>query len=427
VKIRRSFSFQEVTFTSRLHGHHLKKAFTVPRNSTFVRNLLIAACICSFPGSVLAQTNSSLEFIGVAAIPGDAVDKSGESTVLENGEPANRLGGFSAIDYSGTGHRFAALSDRGPDDGAVAYRCRVQMMDIAIEPGSSEPVSVQVVSSILLTDGEGRFFTGSSAAIQPTSKTSHRLDPEGFRFGPNDTMFVSDEYGPLLLQFSLSGVEQKRFPLPDYFMIAAPDANKKKENAANETGRASNRGMECLALSSDGQFLVALMQGPILQDGLRRDDHSVIGRNCRLVLTNIATGQHSEYVYQLDSSDNGNSEIVALGPDEYLVLERDSFAGEQAAFRKLIHIDLTDATNIAGTQALPNDTLPKSVHPVKKRVFLDLLDPQWKLAGASMPEKIEGLTFGPSLPDGRRTLVIGTDNDFESLNPSLIWVFAVQP
>jgi hypothetical protein len=41
-----------------------------------------------------------------------------------------------------------------------------------------------------------------------------------------------------------------------------------------------------------------------------------------------------------------------------------------------------------------------------------------------MPEKIEGLTFGEVLPDGRRTLLVGTDNDFESASNSLIWVFA---
>jgi hypothetical protein len=44
-----------------------------------------------------------------------------------------------------------------------------------------------------------------------------------------------------------------------------------------------------------------------------------------------------------------------------------------------------------------------------------------------MPEKIEGLTFGEDLPDGRRTVLVGTDNDFESTADSLIWVFAFAP
>ena len=64
--------------------------------------------------------------------------------------------------------------------------------------------------------------------------------------------------------------------------------------------------------------------------------------------------------------------------------------------------------------------------PVRKSVFLDLLDPAWALAGESMPEKIEGLTFGPVLADGRQTLLVSTDNDFESAAASEIWVFAVR-
>ena len=73
---------------------------------------------------------------------------------------------------------------------------------------------------------------------------------------------------------------------------------------------------------------------------------------------------------------------------------------------------------------LPHGELPKTIVPVQRREFLDFLDPRWKLAGDRMPEKIEGLTFGPTLPDGRRTLLISTDNDFESASPSFIWVFA---
>jgi hypothetical protein len=41
-----------------------------------------------------------------------------------------------------------------------------------------------------------------------------------------------------------------------------------------------------------------------------------------------------------------------------------------------------------------------------------------------MPEKIEGLALGPALADGRRTLVVTTDNDLKTENPSWFWVFA---
>ena len=373
-----------------------------------------------------ATENLEIEFVGTARIPGDARDLSGDAALLENGEPRNRLGGFSALDYLDSHHVLAAISDRGPDDGAVGYPCRVQLFEIAIRPGNAVPVEVTNKRTVFFSDRHGLRFTGSSAMIAASNTVSHRFDPEGFRFGPDQSMFVSDEYGPVLIHFSADGKELKRFELPAHLLVANPDADKKKENLANTSGRASNRGMECLALSSDGTKLVGLMQSALIQDGERTDDGIIAGRNCRLVEIEISTGRLREFVYQMDGEEYGNSEIVAYGPEEYLVLERDSVAGKQAGYRKLVHVTLAGATNIAGTKKLPAGNLPSEIVPVPRTVFLDLLDPQWELAGATMPEKIEGLTFGPLLNDGRRSLLVGTDNDFESTEESLIWVFAVK-
>jgi hypothetical protein len=49
---------------------------------------------------------------------------------------------------------------------------------------------------------------------------------------------------------------------------------------------------------------------------------------------------------------------------------------------------------------------------------LDFLDPRLGLAGESFPEKLEGLTFGPRLLDGRDRLIVTSDNDFERDQPS---------
>ena len=389
------------------------------------RVTLILLAVCS-AAPLFGQDFPALELVGTATIPGDAADLSGDSALLENGEPRNRLGGFSALDYSGTGNQFAALSDRGPDDGAVGYPCRVQTLEILIQPGKSESVTATVVRTTLFTDSRGRQLTGSSAAIEPIGSIAHRFDPEGFRFGPMGRMFVSDEYGPVLLQFAASGREIFRFTLPEHMQVRHPSPDRLMEVQVNDKGRASNRGMEGLAVSRDGKSLVGLMQSPLLQDAERTDDGLVSGRNCRLIQIDIENGRTQEFVYQLESVKNGNSEIVAYAPNQFLVLERDSLAGNKAAFRKLIHIDVTGATDVSDRDQLPSGDLPAEIVPAAKKIFLDLLDPQWGLAGESMPEKLEGLTFGPQLPDGRSTLLVGSDNDFESRDPSVIWVFALR-
>jgi hypothetical protein len=166
------------------------------------------------------------------------------------------------------------------------------------------------------------------------------------------------------------------------------------------------------------------MQGPLIQDGTRKDG-KVVGTHCRLLQLTLQGETVAEYVYVMDSPDNGNSEILALPDGRLLVLERDGNAGEKAAHRKLIAVSLTGATSVAGMTTLPRNLRENNIQPVTRTVLLDLLDPRWKLAGKNMPEKIEGLTLGPPLPDGRQTLILSSDNDFESQNASLMWVFAL--
>ncbi|MFM7055730.1 MAG: esterase-like activity of phytase family protein [Planctomycetota bacterium] len=383
-----------------------------------VVGVLWSVCLAS---GLLAD--DSLELLGTVRIPGTARDLSGETAVLENGEAVNRTGGFSALDYTGRDRLYAALSDRGPDDGAVSYPCRVQFYEITISPGAHPAVRADLRKTVRLKDSQGRPLTGRSTLLQASETLGRRLDPEGLRLGPAGTFYISDEYGPEILAFDASGLEQRSFTLPGYFRVQRPNGDRDAENAANTAGRASNRGMECLALSADGKSLLGLMQGPLLQDG-RREGKKILGRACRLLELQLGSGAVREYVYELDSEANGNSELLAVDATRLLVLERDGGSGENAAYRRLVLIDLSGATDISGIERLPEDPAGAGIRPVKKRVWLDLLDPRWNLAGAGMPEKIEGLTFGEVLADGRRTLLVGTDNDFESASDSLIWVFA---
>ena len=119
------------------------------------------------------------------------------------------------------------------------------------------------------------------------------------------------------------------------------------------------------------------------------------------------------------------SEIVAVNDVEFLVIERDGKAGKLARQKKIVRIDITKATDISGRDSLPGFTAPEGVTAVKKEAFLDLLDPRFGLAGADFPAKIEGLAFGPDLPDGRRLLIVTTDNDLEPQQPTWIYAFAI--
>ncbi len=70
-----------------------------------------------------AQDAVQVDLIATLRIPGDALDRSGLNDKLEDGTPANQLGGMSAIDYTGSDDRFMILSDRGA--GMVRFHTHV--------------------------------------------------------------------------------------------------------------------------------------------------------------------------------------------------------------------------------------------------------------------------------------------------------------
>lgn len=387
----------------------------------------LATCVFSVLSLPAVLASEHIELIGVGEFSGTESDLSGQVDQLENGEPHNRLGGFSALEYSGKGKRYVALPDRGPDDGATGYLCRYQLLDIDIQPGDENPVRLKLIDSVFLKDKDNRPFTGASSIFTPNQTVAGRLDPEGFRFGHKANFYVSDEYGPQLIEFNEQGREVQRFSLPEHLSVKQPAESKRLENQLNRTGRSSNKGMEGLAISEDQTQLYGIMQHVLLQDGERDEKGVPRGLNCRIVVVDVSSGAVKEFVYQLEDKSNGLNEIVAVGKNQFLVIERDGQIGVEAKFKKIMKIDLSGATEIQDMVSLPAYHLPTNIHPVNKEVFIDFLSPEYKLSADQIPEKLEGLTFGEPLKDGRSTLIVASDNDFNAESPSLFYVFAVSP
>jgi hypothetical protein len=365
---------------------------------------------------------------GVGTIPSSATDGLSVSPkILEDETPHNLVGGLgSAIAYTGVGNLYVATPDRGPNNGLDSYTDRYYLIELTLSGGT---VTANLRGGATLNQAPGLPFTGLSSAFDPTnSPASLRLDPEGIRVTPNGTMFVSDEYGPFLYEFGPDGNRIRSLTLPSKFLIDHPFADGTLElPPGNTKGRQSNRGMEGLAITPDGSRLFGMMQSPLIQDGALNASNSRIGTNVRILEYDLATNQTFEFLYQMDSKSYGVSEIVAVNDHQFLVDERDGNGGVAAAFKRFMLIDVTGATDISGVASLPSTGTPAGITPVSKKPFLDLLDSAYGLAGANFPEKVEGIAFGPDLPDGRHVVVITNDNDFLSTNGNNFYVFTIDP
>jgi hypothetical protein len=382
--------------------------------------------------ALAGRAPAEITLLGKASIPGDARDRSGlagEFDVPRLGKvPHDRLGSFgSAIDALGRGDLYVCANDRGPGDGSADFRCRFQTFRITIDPakaGAEGAVRVELVATTLLTDGEGRPLTGVATAFDAGDDgRSLRFDAEGVRVGAGGMRWVSDEYGPWVDGFDASGRRAVRLEVPAKFRVGVRSGDAHLEMPPhNLSGRQSNRGFEGLAVSPDGSTLWAVLQSPLIQDGGLNGKNKRVGRNLRVLELRTGGGTSRELVYAMESGTHGVNEALAIDDRSLLVLERD---GTERKERALYRADLEGATDVSGVAALPSEGLPEGVRPLKKTKVLDFMDPRFGLAGASMPEKIEGLCWGPRLEDGRRTLIVTTDNDFKAEEPSWFWVFAL--
>jgi hypothetical protein len=368
----------------------------------------------------------SCQLYGVGSVPGSATDGLAVSPlILEDGTPNNQIGGFgSAIAYTGAGNLFIATPDRGPGAGADSYTERYYLIELGLSGGQVTPT---FRGAAVLDQGLGLptligLDTAFDAANSPASR---RFDSEGVRVGAQGSFFVSDEYGPFLYEFGPDGHRLRALNVPDKFLIDHPGIEDAELPPANLKGRQDNRGMEGLAITPDGGKLYGLMQSPLIQDGALSPSGDRIGVNVRMLEVDVQSGQTRELLYQLDDPAFGNNELLSINDHQFLAIERDSKSGTSAKVKKLFMVDISAATDVSGIAALPATGAPDGVVPVKKTLFLDLLDPTFGLGGASFPEKVEGMSFGPDLPDGRHTLVVTTDNDFIATQSSQLLVFAI--
>jgi hypothetical protein len=287
----------------------------------------------------------------------------------------------------------------------------------------------EVFESIALKTRRGVPLTGLTNPLagrteQPLDATGAKLafdasaiDAEGLVRLPDGSAWIGEENGPSLVHVGADGrVLRRVVPFGGTAQeLAGADYPVVEGLPAILARRQSNRGIESLAGTPDGETLYAIVQNP-----LANPDAAAYraARNSRVLRyepgSNRVTG---EWVYpldppqsfRLDPSDAQNdpriSEAAWLGPDRLLVLERTEKT------TKLFEVRLNEATDISGSRwddAATRPTLEQSndlsgtgVMPLAKRLVLDSAD------HPELPVKLEGIAL---LPDG--TLMLINDDDF---------------
>lgn len=317
------------------------------------------------------------------------------------------VGGLSGMDYDRSSGLYYLISDdRSGHDAARFYTARIRY-----DAAGLHEVSLQ--SATRLLSPKQKPFTSSKtpeSGIATPDAEALRVLPGGQSLLWSSEGDFARGFGPQLIQSSTDGRWQQEWPLPPGHALSPHKAE----------GPRNNFTLEGMALSDDGRTLWTAMEAPLRQDGPMPIPGKA-GGPIRITAYDTATRQPlRQLAYQPDALPtdlwikrralNGVSEILADGPEHLLVLER-SFAPPLHFGARIYRISTQSAVNTLNMPQL-NPGLPQAL---SKTLVLDLAD-----TGLQSVDNIEGMSWGPPLPDGRRVLLLVSDNNF---NPAEVTQF----
>jgi len=328
------------------------------------------------------------------------------------------VGGLSSLTYDRQQNKFYALSD----DRSQFAPARFYTLGLSLKRADTGEIGidkVDVEDVTFITDENGKTYAKGS------------LDPEGIALSPKGTVFISSEgvpsqgIAPFIREFDRkTGQQQQSLQIPERYL---PNDNTEEEQPPR--GIQDNLGFESLtfelgslgAAGGDPFRLFTATESALFQDSLPPDSEQ--GTRIRLMhylIGNIARPMVvTEHVYLLDpapsgTTSNGLTELITVDTGgHFLSLERTY--GLSGGGAKIYQVATSAATDTSGIATLKGDI--SRIDAVKKKLVLDL-----STVGIYL-DNLEGITMGPRLPDGTKSLLLVSDDNFRDTQRTQFLLF----
>jgi hypothetical protein len=298
------------------------------------------------------------------------------------------------------------------DDASVLAPARYYTLQLDVGDGHLDDGDVRFVdvTTILAPDG------------QPYPPNS--LDPEGLTLTKSRDLVVTSEgfagrgIAPWVRRYDLDGSFIENFAVPDAF---AP--------TSATHGVRPNLAFEAAAVAPNGRHLFVGTEGALVQDGPAASLDG--GSLARILRYNLATNRlERQVVYETDPvaeppvpatafAVNGLVELLPFNNQFMISMERSFSVGAPGTGNtiKLYSVAFAGATNVDGLDSIAG--VVGNLRLVEKSLLLDL-----RTLGIPL-DNVEGMAIGPDLPDGRRTLLLVSDNNFAPSQFTQFLLFAL--
>lgn len=317
------------------------------------------------------------------------------------------LGGFSGIDYDEKNKEYYIISDdRSEHAPARFYKAKIDIKNDKLN-------NFKITKVEYLKNKNGQFFGN----FRENSKLS--IDPEDIRYNPEahkiywtnegerlmkggDTLIMQ----PSLWEANLDGSFSKEFQLPKELIMSS-----------KESGPRRNGVLEGLTFNANFSKIYTQVEEPLYEDGPRATTKE--GGKIRLFEFDSKTLKNTaQYFYELDPvaktpipedafAVNGVSAILQYG-DGFIFVERSYSTGSQQCTIKLYYQKYTPSNNI----------LLKNHQENAPKILIANLDD----LGIDI-DNIEGITVGPQLGNGKKSLLLISDNNFSSKQKTQLLLF----
>ncbi|PWV53995.1 esterase-like activity of phytase family protein [Chitinophaga sp. S165] len=325
------------------------------------------------------------------------------------------VGGLSGIDYDSARKVYYMIcDDRSERQAARFYTAQVPV-------GNFDNDSIRFTGVTYLRMPDGNVYPATKSivpdpeAMRYNAHTGHLVwSSEGERIISAQGNIIND---PGVFETDSSGRYIGSYPLPEQFRMQA-----------TENGPRRNGVFEGLGFTPDGQHMFVSLEEPRYEDGPRaglKDTTAYV----RIIKYAMRSGKPAaQYAYKLEPVAhpsipesafhvNGISDILVLSETELLVMERSFSTGVENNSIRVFKVNLQNATNISTIHSLQGT---KQFTPVQKTLFFnfDGLD--------TFVDNVEGMTFGPDLPNGHKTLIFVVDNNFDKREETQFYIFEVR-
>lgn len=305
-----------------------------------------------------------------------------------------KIGGLSGIDY----HKgmYYLVCDQ-------ASKPRIYKAEIPLINRSMDTVRI---TEVVLLD-ENDFYK------------EHTPDLEGIRFDEHNELVISAEGSirndkdPSVFNISTEGKFLSAYQIPKYF------------KASGEQKPRNNGVFEGISESLDKSGYWVAMELPLEKDGPKP---KIYATNSPVRITKFNKNTQAaerQFVYKPDGISklpinwfavNGVTEILEYAEDKFLVLERAYSAGygSNGNTVKIFDVDASTATNTLEMENLSENNYQEA----SKRLVFDFKSVKDFLTKETI-DNIEGMTFGPDLPNGKKSLIFVSDDNFSSFSDQI--------